>query len=178
MMANKSNDEINLQIGTMLRKARESKGLLQSDMCETTGLTKNHISAIERGISKASVEMLLGYCKKLNMTPNDILEYSECPIDTNLSSLLSDLNKLQQEQIAVIIKSVKNFADVNRIDQVIYESEKEMQEGGQAIDIDDAFEMLKAKKNADYLSMIDKSMAEAKAGGMVMKTIDELEEFK
>ena len=30
-------------------------------------------------------------------------------------------------------------------------------------------EMLKAKRNADYLAMIDKSMAEAKAGGFVVK---------
>lgn len=34
------------------------------------------------------------------------------------------------------------FADINRIDQVIYESEKEMEEGGEAIDLDDAFERL------------------------------------
>ena len=36
-------------------------------------------------------------------------------------------------------------------------------------------EMLKAKKNADYLAMIDKSMAEAEAGGFIIKTIAELE---
>ena len=39
-------------------------------------------------------------------------------------------------------------------------------------------EMLKAKKNADYLAMIDKSMAEAKAGGFVTKTIHELEAYE
>ena len=36
-------------------------------------------------------------------------------------------------------------------------------------------DMLKAKKNAEYLTMIDKSMAEAEAGGFVTKTIAELE---
>lgn len=36
-------------------------------------------------------------------------------------------------------------------------------------------EMLKAKRNADYLAMIDKSMAEAEAGGFVTKTMAELE---
>lgn len=36
-------------------------------------------------------------------------------------------------------------------------------------------EMMKAKKNADYLAMIDKSMAEAEAGGFITKTIAELE---
>lgn len=34
--------------------------------------------------------------------------------------------------------------------------------------------IMKAKKNAEYLAMLDKSMAEAEAGGFVVKTIDEL----
>lgn len=36
-------------------------------------------------------------------------------------------------------------------------------------------EMLKAKRNADYLAMLDKSMAEAESGGFITKTISELE---
>lgn len=39
-------------------------------------------------------------------------------------------------------------------------------------------EMLKAKKNAEYLTMLDKSMAEAEQGGFVTKTIAELEEYE
>lgn len=35
-------------------------------------------------------------------------------------------------------------------------------------------EMMKAKRNADYLAMIDKSMAEAEEGGFIVKTIAEL----
>ena len=37
--------------------------------------------------------------------------------------------------------------------------------------------MVKAKKNAEYLAMLDKSMAEAEAGGFISKTIDELENY-
>ena len=39
-------------------------------------------------------------------------------------------------------------------------------------------EMMKAKRNADYLAMIDKSMAEAEAGGFITKSIAELESFE
>lgn len=39
-------------------------------------------------------------------------------------------------------------------------------------------EMIKAKNNADYLAMIDKSMAEAKAGGFITKSLSELEAFE
>lgn len=37
------------------------------------------------------------------------------------------------------------FAKINRIDQAIYESEKEMGEGKEAIDLDDAFGRLNKK---------------------------------
>ena len=35
-------------------------------------------------------------------------------------------------------------------------------------------EIMKEKRNAEYLAMLDKSMAEAEAGGFVVKNIDEL----
>ena len=37
------------------------------------------------------------------------------------------------------------FAKINRIDQAIYESEKEMEEGVASIDLDEAFEKLNRK---------------------------------
>ena len=39
-------------------------------------------------------------------------------------------------------------------------------------------DMMKAKRNAEYLAMLDKSMAEAEAGGFITKTIAELEEYE
>ena len=38
--------------------------------------------------------------------------------------------------------------------------------------------MMKAKRNADFLAMLDKSMAEAESGGFIPKTISELETFE
>lgn len=39
-------------------------------------------------------------------------------------------------------------------------------------------ELMKQKRNAEYLAMLDKSMAEAANGGFIMKTMDELEEYE
>ena len=39
-------------------------------------------------------------------------------------------------------------------------------------------EMMKAKRNSDYLAMIDQSMSEAKAGGFITKTISDLENYE
>ena len=40
-MANKKNEESNKKIGQMLQRARESRNVLQSEMSESSGLTKN-----------------------------------------------------------------------------------------------------------------------------------------
>lgn len=39
-------------------------------------------------------------------------------------------------------------------------------------------EMLKAKRNAEYLAMLDKSIAEAEAGSFIVKKQVELEEYE
>ncbi len=39
-------------------------------------------------------------------------------------------------------------------------------------------DMLKAKRNAEYLAMLDKSMNEANAGGFITKSISELEAYE
>lgn len=39
-------------------------------------------------------------------------------------------------------------------------------------------DIMKAKRNADYLEMLDKSIKEAETGGFITKTIDELESYE
>lgn len=39
-------------------------------------------------------------------------------------------------------------------------------------------ELMKSIRNAEYLDMLDKSMAEAEAGGFVPKTLDELRSYE
>ena len=39
-------------------------------------------------------------------------------------------------------------------------------------------EIIKAKRNAEYLAMLDKSMAEAEAVGFITKKVDELGEYE
>ena len=74
-MGNKTNEDLNLKIGILLQRAREGKNITQKEIAEYTGYSKNHISAVERGVCKASVELLLGYCALLDVEPNKILDY-------------------------------------------------------------------------------------------------------
>lgn len=38
--------------------------------------------------------------------------------------------------------------------------------------------IMKAKRNAEYLSMLEKSVAEAESGGLIVKSMDELRELE
>jgi PHD/YefM family antitoxin component YafN of YafNO toxin-antitoxin module len=77
--------------------------------------------------------------------------------DLRNTSEISELAHKEQEPIFItkngysdlVVMSSElydKFARINRIDQAIYESEKEMQEGGETIDLDDAFRMLNSKE--------------------------------
>lgn len=85
VMANRTIDEENVKIGRLLQDARESHGVLQSELCEATGLTKNHISAVERGVSKANIRMLSVSKKPAQLhenttdftTMNHLIEYMQ-----------------------------------------------------------------------------------------------------
>lgn len=103
-MANRIIDEENVKMGRLLQNARESHGVLQSELCEATGLTKNHISAVKRGVSKASIRMLLGYCEKIGITPNDILGYSELNLIPELQEMINHMDIEQQKCIMDMIK--------------------------------------------------------------------------
>ena len=73
-MANKTDSSANKRIGRMLQYARERKHKTQQDIAAAGNMSKNHISAIERGVAKASIDLLLIYCEVLEMTPNEILQ--------------------------------------------------------------------------------------------------------
>ncbi len=106
-MSNKSNSESNIRIGRMLQSARESRKVSQIEMAKEVGLTNNHISVLESGQSKASVELLLGYCKKLDMTPNELLEYCDKEMLPELKDAILHLGTDNQRKILNVIKALE-----------------------------------------------------------------------
>lgn len=101
-MSVKKNPEA-VRIGHLLQEARKSKDVLQEDLCEPCGLSHNHISATERGVSMPSIKTLLGYCDTLHMTPDEILGYDKSNIRPDLRHLLSQMSDAEQQKIIDMI---------------------------------------------------------------------------
>lgn len=106
-MSNKSDAESNIRIGKMLQTARESRKLSQAALAKEIGMSTNHISAIERGVSKGSIDTLLGYCRALGMTPNDILCFSDGDIIPELRTRLKSADKDEQLKIMAVLDIIE-----------------------------------------------------------------------
>lgn len=65
--------DINKHIGSICQQYRQKNNLTQNQVAELTGLEPRHISQIERGLSKGSIDTLLKLCNAYKITPYIIL---------------------------------------------------------------------------------------------------------
>ena len=93
----------NGEFGSRLQKMREQGNVTQKEMAEACALSKNYISALERGMNKCNVQTLVGYCNKLRITPNELLDYGDPDIIVDLKTKLSEMDKQTQQRILKMI---------------------------------------------------------------------------
>lgn len=94
-------DSISKHIGQMCQQYRIKNNLTQNQVAELTGLEPRHISQIERGLSKGSINTLIKLCNVYQITP-DIILYDL--LDEKTKSSIYDekfkkLNKKDKESI-------------------------------------------------------------------------------
>ena len=68
-------------LGLNIKNSRKNIKLTQAQLAEITNLSTVHISHIEGGSVKMSVDTLINICNALNTTPNDILwgQFNKAP---------------------------------------------------------------------------------------------------
>lgn len=65
--------DINIHISKICQEYRLKNNLTQNQVAEMTGLEPRHISQIERGFSKGSIDTLIKLCNAYKITPDIIL---------------------------------------------------------------------------------------------------------
>jgi len=59
--------------GRSIRSYRKQRGMSQEDLAEKSGLSRNYISDIERGVRNPSLLALIGITRALRMALRDLL---------------------------------------------------------------------------------------------------------
>ena len=99
---------INKHIGDKFQEYRLKNNLTQNQVSELTGLEPRHISQIERGLSKGSIDTLLKLCNAYKITPDIVLyDLLDEDLKKDVSIYAENFKKLNQKDK----KSILHFID-------------------------------------------------------------------
>lgn len=102
--------DINNHIGKLFQDYRLKNNLTQNQVADLTGLEPRHISQIERGFSKGSIDTLLKLCNAYKITP-DVILYDLLDDETKKSISIYDekFKKLSKKDKDSILHFIDYF---------------------------------------------------------------------
>ncbi len=101
-------------LGMQVKSARTKKGITQAKLAEMTGYSVQHISHVETGNTKLSVELLVGLANALNVSLDQLLKDSLKNNHPGTIALEIEVKSPKEEQLIVNIikelqKGLQNF---------------------------------------------------------------------
>lgn len=91
---------INIRVGKNIQQLREERHYTQEALSEKIGVTPNHLSAIERGVSGISLELMEKLCQALSVTADHIL-FGHKAAEVNGEELMKLLRSIDQGQAEI-----------------------------------------------------------------------------
>ena len=103
---------INEHIGKVCQEYRLKNNLTQNQVAELTGLEPRHISQIERGFSKGSIDTLLKLCNAYKITPDIILfDLLDDDVKNSVSIFNDKFKKLNKRDKDSILHFIDYFLE-------------------------------------------------------------------
>ena len=101
---------INKHIRDKFQEYRLKNNLTQNQVSELNGLEPRHISQIERGLSKGSIDTLLKLCNAYKITPDIVLyDLLDEDLKNNVSIYEEKFKKLSQRDKESILHLIEYF---------------------------------------------------------------------
>lgn len=103
------------EIGQRIRKIRKAKGYSQEQLAEMTGISVTHMSHIETGNTKLSIEVFYNIVNALECSSDELLfelnKNSKAVIHSNISEIIDKCSVAELHLIYDTIKSLKTSLD-------------------------------------------------------------------
>ena len=98
-------------LGERISKFRNSSGMSQEQFGEKLNMSRKHISQVEAGISRPSLDTVVEIANALNISADDLLvdslTHSASTADSEIHRLLLDCNLIEQEILTRMVKEMK-----------------------------------------------------------------------
>lgn len=99
-------------IGKRIKAARKKRNVTQEALADVIGVTVNHISNIETGNTKLSLQVLIHIANFLDVTTDELLcdniKKSKMVFSAEIEEILSDCSDMEVKLLSDILKSSKN----------------------------------------------------------------------
>ncbi|MBQ9032137.1 MAG: helix-turn-helix transcriptional regulator [Parasporobacterium sp.] len=105
----KERKQLNIDIGSRIKKSREIAGLTQERLADLIDVSVQYISDLERGVVGASLSTIIRICETLHVSADFILMGREP--QGSASSEYSRLDYLSSEQKEVIHRGINVLMD-------------------------------------------------------------------
>ncbi len=99
-----------VEVGRRIAKRRKELNIKQNVLAKKLGYHKNHLSGIEHGRIAPSMDLFVGICKELDVSPNYLLSGAMHPENIPLD-IAADIAKCKGEDIEVIAEIVKIYVE-------------------------------------------------------------------
>ena len=103
------------EIGQQIRKVRKAHGMSQEELAAQIGISTTHMSHIETGNTKLSLQVLVDISNALDVRTDDLLcrntAETATAITEDIAAVLNRCSVNQLKIIADIVKSAKNSMD-------------------------------------------------------------------
>ena len=100
------------KLGDRIRFFRQQEKLSQEELSEKSGIGVVHISNIENGNTKPSVDVIVNIATALKVTPNQLLIDSLPETQQNKNDLNSLLLACTPEEVSIL---VENFTSLKKV---------------------------------------------------------------
>ena len=100
------------QFGQRMRLKRKEMHLTQSKLAEILGISNNHVSSIENGREKPSIDLLYKICEAINTTP-DFLLLGSTRLNNVSQNIVDSLKLCSNEDLDIINEIVQLYVRKN-----------------------------------------------------------------
>lgn len=105
--------DVNVQIGANVQALREYAGYTQDELSELIGITPNHLSAIERGVSGVSLENLQKLCRILGVS-SDCIIFGTVPDNDEIAIAhkIASIDAKYQKQVKKVLSALLELTTI------------------------------------------------------------------
>lgn len=102
-------------IGKRIKLRRKELNIKQNELAEKLNISNNHLSSVENGREKPSLELLLNICELLNVTPDYLLLGNMHTNDIS-QDILTGLRLCSEEDVLLIRNMIELLIKRNHKD--------------------------------------------------------------